>query len=125
MGARTVVMTGAEFVKFVSTPWGDGLYWDDTLFEWNGVETEDIDGSKVNPEDTIVIKYGTVLNENDPDWSFEAVYWALRWRKSQTHASVAVEVDKTKLGELKAYLKKSKIGRIVERASERTGPTPT
>lgn len=124
MGARSVVMTGAEYIEFAGKPWGDGLYWDDTLFDLNGLETDDIDPSKVNPDDMIVLKCGSILSERDDRVCFDAVYYFLKWRKAKTHMFVTVEVDKDRLSDLKGFLKRSCSGRVVERASELTEPRP-
>lgn len=103
----TTKTTGAEWKRFYNdkTAWPEGFWHDDEIMTLNGEEPpEDWDLGEVADTAALSILAGVVFNaEGDSVASLESHF--KKWRKQQNTASVAVEIPKDKLDELKALVK--------------------
>jgi hypothetical protein len=100
-------MTGLEFKQFMDADWDALLgttntYVDGDEIAVNGIEFYD-DHIRI-PDDAIVkILNGAIVADEDIDLSFEALF--VRWKKTQTHKTVVVQVPLNKLEEFNEYIK--------------------
>lgn len=94
-------ITGAEYKAWIASDWGHpDAHWDDYQAVVDGVEVDDIDDDTVSDTAVIEIYGGVVLLGNGKDMSAKSHF--NRWKKAQTSATVAIEIPKDKLDELKA-----------------------
>ncbi len=104
--------TGAEFKRFYDDPkfWpedGGDTYHDDVLFYIDGSVIEDgYDISDVPDGAQVKIEGGTVFSPNLANCMMNFETYFRRWKKLQTTSVVLVECDVSRVGEMKAAIKK-------------------
>lgn len=100
---------GVEFKRFYSDPavWGqegvrDSTYVDDLLLKVDG-HPFDGDVDAIDDQSTVEIESGYLVNAQQgcPEEFEEALRW---WLRKQSRVSVLVEIDKTLLKDLDAWL---------------------
>ena len=123
----SVKMSGAEYLAFVGSDWGQGQYWDDTAFKWNGVEIDNIDQDDIAPGDAIVLLSGTIFRESDTEFRQDAVDFFNAWRRERETITLAVEVKKADTEAFSKMLEASGYARVIEfdrKSSKRVDSAP-
>jgi hypothetical protein len=98
--------TGLEFKQFMEADWDvilgtTNAYVDGDEITVNGVEFY---GDHIEiPDDAIVRIISGAILDKDVDLSFEALF--TRWKKTQTHKTVVVQVPLNKFEEFNTYIK--------------------
>lgn len=106
---------GAELKRFWTST--DPLYWpedscvDGMSWQVNGEEKDDVDVHSLADEDVVVVE-GAIVHGHDADFDFAGVL--KKWRKAQTHLTLAVEVPVDQQEALAHFLKGIK-GKIIGR----------
>jgi len=101
--------TGIEFKKFYSdrSIWQEGWWHEDEFILIDGIPSDEFDGDydQLNDNCKISISGGVVFDEeNEAKWSFESFF--KKWKKSQSTTYLSIEIENTKLEELKALVLK-------------------
>ncbi|MPQ71466.1 hypothetical protein [Pseudomonas sp. MWU12-2323] len=106
--------TGAELKKFWSNTdpqfWPKDSFIDGMWWEVNGVEKDDVDVELLADADLVLVEGAIVMEEDDKD--FASVL--KKWRKAQTHVTLAIEIPTQHEEALVEFLKGVK-GKIIGR----------
>lgn len=106
--------TGVELKKFWANTdpqfWPDDAHVDGMWWQVNGVEKDDLEVENLADSDVVVVEGAIVYTDDDKD--FAGVM--KKWRKAETHLTLAVELPAEHEEALAAFLKGVK-GKILGR----------
>lgn len=111
----SVKLSGTDFKAWIASDWGHpDAWWEDEVITVDGVEADNCEVAGIPDHAVVVVTGGVILSPLDAGMEDRNAETELRrWLRARSTAHVVVEVEKEQVQNLKALLKREKIGKVV------------